>query len=310
MAELMQWYNTRKDSDELHPVLFATEFHYRFIRIHPFDDGNGRIARLLMNFILMQNGYPPSIIKTEDKESYFAALRQADAGQLEYFFNYVCEQVNYSLELMIKAAKGENIDEEDDLDKKLALLKQEVEAEDKENEIQINLTVNAVHNALNNWGYDLFTQLVSTTSKFNDFYDKSEHYVSLMMDGTGPGMKVNKELLFDTFDSEFDKLDPRKSLHGANFKFRCIFSAYKKGGLNPFGCNYTVEVKFEQYHYEIFVGYFDHEGQGQITRSFTKKLLHKPLLPKEIKDIDKLWGETLFNHLEYYRKHQNGNDKI
>jgi Fic family protein len=74
MAELMAWYNENVNKEDTNAVLFATEFHYRFIRIHPFDDGNGRLARLLMNFILMLKGYPPAIIKTEDKDAYYNAL--------------------------------------------------------------------------------------------------------------------------------------------------------------------------------------------------------------------------------------------
>lgn len=123
MADLMKWYKKEIEDDTLHPVIFATEFHYRFIRIHPFDDGNGRIARLLMNFILMQKGFPPAIIKTEAKENYFRALEQADAGQIEYFFNFICEQVIFSLGLMLQAARGEEIGESEDLEKKLQLLK-------------------------------------------------------------------------------------------------------------------------------------------------------------------------------------------
>lgn len=123
MADLMKWYKKEIEDDTLHPVIFATEFHYRFIRIHPFDDGNGRIARLLMNFILMQKGFPPAIIKTEAKENYFRALEQADAGQIEYFFNFIFEQVIFSLGLMLQAARGEEIGESEDLEKKLQLLK-------------------------------------------------------------------------------------------------------------------------------------------------------------------------------------------
>lgn len=310
MGELMQWYNDNKEKMTfLHPVLFATEFHYRFIRIHPFDDGNGRIGRLLMNFILMQKGYPPAIIKTEDKANYYAALQQADSGQLEYFFNYVCEQINYSLELMIKAAKGENIDEDDDLDKKLAILKQEIAAEDSENEIQTRLTAGSVHAALTNWVYTFLTQLALTTSKFNEFYDRPNHNISLMMDNTGQTIQFEKEVLFDQFESLLNKSDIERSLQSADINFHCNLSAFKKGGLNTFGCNYSIEIKFEEYHYEVLIGYFEHEGQGQKKKSFTKKLLHKPLLPEEIVEINKQWGQTLYNHLEYYLKRQNGKDK-
>lgn len=65
MHDLIQWYRDRSEEPDVNPILLAAEFHYRFIRIHPFDDGNGRTARILMNFILMKFGYPPAIIKTE-----------------------------------------------------------------------------------------------------------------------------------------------------------------------------------------------------------------------------------------------------
>ncbi|MBX7241773.1 MAG: Fic family protein [Bacteroidia bacterium] len=122
MNDLLNWYNEKKENKEINPVLFAAEFHYRFIRIHPFDDGNGRLARILMNFILLQSGYPPAIIKSEDKENYFAALRQADAGMFEPFAGYIAENVIRSLEIMIKGIKGENIEDPDDLDKEIVLL--------------------------------------------------------------------------------------------------------------------------------------------------------------------------------------------
>lgn len=55
------------------------------VLIHPFDDGNGRMARLLMNLLLIKHGFPPAIVRTEDKANYFAALRQANGGQLAPF---------------------------------------------------------------------------------------------------------------------------------------------------------------------------------------------------------------------------------
>ncbi|MEL7222281.1 MAG: Fic family protein, partial [Bacteroidota bacterium] len=126
MNDLISWYKTKVEAENVNPILLAAEFHYRYIRIHPFDDGNGRTARILMNFILLQFGYPPVIIKTEDKENYFAALRQADAGMLEPFVEYIAENLNHSLALMIKGAKGESIEEPDDLDKEIALLEQKL----------------------------------------------------------------------------------------------------------------------------------------------------------------------------------------
>lgn len=80
MSDLVQWYNETFTSRAFSPIELATIFHYRFIRIHPFEDGNGRIARLLVNFILKQHGWPMMVIKTKNKTAYLAALAQADAN--------------------------------------------------------------------------------------------------------------------------------------------------------------------------------------------------------------------------------------
>lgn len=124
MHDLIEWYREESEKPDVNPIILAAEFHYKFIRIHPFDDGNGRSARILMNFILMKSGYPPAIIKTQDKQNYFNALRQADADNFPAFVEYVAQNLVSSLELMIAGAKGENIEEQDDVYKEAALLKQ------------------------------------------------------------------------------------------------------------------------------------------------------------------------------------------
>ncbi len=126
MHDLLEWYRAKLDEADVNPILLAAEFHYKFICIHPFDDGNGRTARILMNFILMQFAYPPAVIKTTEKENYFSVLRQADAGIFEPFLEFIAQNLNHSLEIMIKGAKGESIEEADDIDKELALLAQKL----------------------------------------------------------------------------------------------------------------------------------------------------------------------------------------
>lgn len=125
MQALMEWY--RDEQTALHPVTLAAMFHYKFVRIHPFDDGNGRVSRLLMNYILLAHKLPPVVIKSSDKQNYLHALHLADTGQYEAFIRYIAEQVVSSLEMAIKAAKGESIEEPDDLDKEIALLARQLQ---------------------------------------------------------------------------------------------------------------------------------------------------------------------------------------
>ena len=111
MNELVQWYREECSAKNGDPIKLAAVFHYRFVRIHPFDDGNGRVARILMNFILLSFGYPPVIIKTEDKGEYFRVLQLADAGQLEPFVDYIAANLIETLEMMIATAKGEAVED-------------------------------------------------------------------------------------------------------------------------------------------------------------------------------------------------------
>lgn len=70
-------YEDNKEWIHYHPVVRAALLHGEFVKIHPFIDGNGRTARLLLNLVLMSNGYPPIVIKKESRLAYYEALDTA-----------------------------------------------------------------------------------------------------------------------------------------------------------------------------------------------------------------------------------------
>ncbi len=78
MSDLVDWYNEEEQKGNLTPFELATLFHYRYIRIHPFEDGNGRIARLMVNYILARHGYPMVVVRSRNKSEYLEALHKAD----------------------------------------------------------------------------------------------------------------------------------------------------------------------------------------------------------------------------------------
>ena len=78
MTDLVNWYNEEEQKGELSPVELAALFHYRYIRIHPFEDGNGRIARLMVNYILARHGYPMIVVRSRKKIEYLEALHATD----------------------------------------------------------------------------------------------------------------------------------------------------------------------------------------------------------------------------------------
>ena len=123
MSDLLDWYKSKELEGE-HPVIIAATFHYRFVRIHPFDDGNGRMARLLMNMILIKHGYTVALIRREDRDEYFGQLELADKTErLSHFIDYIASCCDYSLSLHLNAARGESIEDVDDIDREIALFK-------------------------------------------------------------------------------------------------------------------------------------------------------------------------------------------
>lgn len=76
--------------------------NYNFVRIHPFDDGNGRGARLLMNLILMKNGDLLAVINNENRQDYIEYLHQADKGELEPFCVFASQSLRETQESVVK----------------------------------------------------------------------------------------------------------------------------------------------------------------------------------------------------------------
>lgn len=98
MQEMVDWYN--REENKLHPVDLAARLHFKLVYIHPFVDGNGRTARLLMNMVLMQKGFPPVILKSvpEKRIAYYEALEKASVlGNLIPFIQLVAEESKESL---------------------------------------------------------------------------------------------------------------------------------------------------------------------------------------------------------------------
>lgn len=99
LTEFFKWY--RKNKDKLHPVELAALVHLRFVTIHPFGDGNGRITRLIMNFILNRKKYPMFDIPYEKRNSYYNALERSQVNKDEKIFlkwfvkRYVKEHKQY-----------------------------------------------------------------------------------------------------------------------------------------------------------------------------------------------------------------------
>lgn len=128
MNNLLEWYRNA-EKENLHPIILSAIFHHRFTSIHPFDDGNGRLARILSNFILLKHHYPVIVVKNRDKIQYYAALNIADNGIYEDLVKLFAENIGFSLDIIQKAINGENINEADDLDKEIELFTKQMQVQ-------------------------------------------------------------------------------------------------------------------------------------------------------------------------------------
>ena len=104
MDELFRAMNSMRTE----PLTAAAYFHHRFVEIHPFVNGNGRVARLLTNLLLVRNGYPPVVIRRVDRKRYYAALRMADGGDIKPFVQLIAKAVDESLTLYISVFGGDD----------------------------------------------------------------------------------------------------------------------------------------------------------------------------------------------------------
>jgi Fic family protein len=103
MTEFISWLQKSNER----PLTLAANAHYKLVSIHPFVDGNGRTARLLMNLLLMQAGYPPAVIRKEDRKLYITSIEKAQlGGSLADYYSLIYEAVNRSLDIYLDALRG------------------------------------------------------------------------------------------------------------------------------------------------------------------------------------------------------------
>jgi Fic family protein len=102
IRELLEWL--RDNPDELTPIELAALFHHRLVQIHPFNEGNGRTARLLMNAVLLNHGYPHiTNITHRDRTRYLRTLSEADQGNPAPLVNLIARSVEHALDAYLRA---------------------------------------------------------------------------------------------------------------------------------------------------------------------------------------------------------------
>lgn len=295
MTTLVAWCNEAMTDSKLTPIEIATLFHYRFIRIHPFQDGNGRIARLIVNFILYRFGYPMVIIHSEDKSNYLSALRQSDVevgfspsdganaslAQIQPFLKYMVTQLERSLELSIKAAKGESIEDDSDFGKQLTILKQKAQKDKNLPALDTPQNKLNVYNLFHRFfAMELKAALIPASDFFNTyhfFYFFSKDIGQISGDGFF-SLEEMKELLLDQLaEKQKDIL-----VNSQSIMLRIALRGVRGGlKLKDISIHHEASVTFERGYYVfngktfIYGTYPSEEETKQVIDTIKKDVLLK-----------------------------------
>lgn len=293
MTELMDWY--LGESADLPPISIAAEMHYRFIRIHPFDDGNGRVARLIVNYILMRHGFPPIVIESATKDKYLAALQKADAGDVLAFHAFLAERQIASLELALKAARGERLDEPGDALKRLELLKRQLKQVDEEQTIQVGFSSRLMVERFKQNIILLHKTIKKPIEEIGALF--LHHYIKVDL-GEEEGY-VNEEN--DDLSSMLFMIEVEESYVSSDIKcsLRYNFGSFKHAGTKTFDAFFEILFQFSFSSYSVDVLIFDRVKRNHVLKSIATKLLHQELNTQEIEAISEMVQNSLMDEIEY-----------
>ena len=223
--------------------LFLAESHHEFLQIHPFGDGNGRTARLLANYVLLRRHLPPMVIKSADRDRYLAALQKADLGEIMPLEVFMLENTLWSLDLAIRAAKGESIDEPGDLVKKIDMFVRHRSA-GKSNKRDLE----KLDDVVSNWIRPMKNQLKTELAKVGDLFRGFRMAAFAVVEG-------KRGVYWDqAFDSEIWTETKKNFIAGPGFRlsdestvelgYKLTYKRYKGGGRKGFSVELCVSWEF------------------------------------------------------------------
>lgn len=301
-AELDSFF---RNKSKKHAVVLAAQFHIDFVSIHPFYDGNGRMSRILTNILLMSCGLPAIVIKDEHKQAYYRLLAdiQAYGGKEDLFYEFLAERVLETQKLILDALDGKEIDEPNDLDKKLALLESELNAIDANEELQKQFSKEVFFEMFDGWIKKLIKQTIPEIQKFNKFFSGTTHSLSFENSGfTTQFIDKNADEILSNFLTDLSSQNNFMHFQHTILRINTRYGVFIKGGLKTFGCNYSIEMRFESIKYEVYVDDFNEESDKRKQSKLFERLLHKPLSDEEINTVVKHLTETIFNHIDINTK--------
>ena len=288
MNKLINWLNNhiappkrKKKKYDLHPLIIAAGFHTEFIKIHPFGDGNGRMARILTNLILMLCGYVPAIIKLDNRENYYVSINTSSLDKPENLAIVLGQAIVNTLDIAIKAAKGESIEEDNDIDKELALLDKRI----KDN--ALNRPLKTKERAAEIVQKDIlpfYRNLLKDLSKFNPYFESNSVIISF----NGQSDSWLSDEVENAIVTSLISNNKEAKVMDLNFSYRNI-----KNIPGQITFNIIIRTDFEREKYTIYDQFTNQTHTYFYNQSITKdsqeewsKKIQKSLLAKIKQHID------------------------
>lgn len=274
MDKLVRWHQEHEEKSDLHPVVQAALLHHRFLAIHPFDDGNGRLGRILMNAVLIRHGFPPVVVKLPQRDPYVAALRSADVGENAGLIEFVAQGLLDAETLYLRGARGESVEDYDDVDKAVALLKQELRAVPA----TVELTLDVQRQHFEQQLMPLLTRLDAKLAQFDEWFAKQRCDV-------------------------YSEANPNREMHGTRmecinwfrkranggalelgFTFHYYWESFLKDGPNVFSLGFEFKIRYESRRMEfacesptmrrqmVYGTWFSEDELKQFITDFTKAI--------------------------------------
>ena len=291
----------RKVKHAPHPALVAFAFHRAYVTIHPFHDGNGRTARIFSNLLLMRFGYPPVVIRVDEKDTYNSCLAEVQVygAPTDLFDAFMAERLIRAQELVLDAIEGKSLEEDSDLDKRLKLLDVQLAVVEAKDEIQRVRGAATTKALLEEWGYALIEQALPIAQKFNRFFLDTRHNIVLF----------NAPVLIEFSDEPpaaiIAKLKNQVNAsvdlgRATELNLRLQYNSFEKSLRKSFRCMYYLSIQLHsQHHFEILVRGTHVRGAVRKEPHF-RRLYHLPLTDAEQKTIVQDIGRSIADEIEQF----------
>lgn len=259
----------RRETYDVHPVVLAAQFHQRFIQIHPFTDGNGRMARIFMNLILLRTGFPPIVIRQEEKVAYYRALDRARDHDTNEFTLHIAQYVLEQQAFYLTVAGGAPVEEEEDWKKRLKVIQKSMAEDPVPIEVK---SVKLLEQRYNDTFFLVYEELNNALHEFDKLYAKTDHVL-------GDYFGINYFKRSEHLNRMEDGWSPYTSWDNIEkFSFRLRWEALKNSGAELFGNGISVTFDCsEKYVYKL---------TSSVTKKpYLKKRYTEPMTDQERKDF-------------------------